>query len=174
VKTVHLLRHAKAETALANNPSDHLRPLTKKGRKAAEAMAAYLGGIGFKVDRVFCSTAVRARETLAALQPVIGSTPTAFRDRLYLIDTGELLNVLKMLPDTAASVLLVGHNPTHHELAVHLIGQAPGQTEAWENLKEKFSTGALCSISLDITRWGDLKPRSGILRAFVRPKDLGA
>jgi len=173
VKTVHLLRHAKAETALATNPSDHLRPLAKKGQKAAEAMAHYLSGIGFKVDRVFCSTAVRARETLAALQPVLGATPTAFRDRLYLIDTSGLFSFIKILPDTAESVLLVGHNPTHHEVAVHLIGQAPGQTEALANLQEKFSTGALCSISFDITRWDDIKPRTGTLRAFVRPKDLG-
>jgi phosphohistidine phosphatase len=173
VKTLHLLRHAKAEASLATDPADHARPLAKRGQKAAEAMAAHLAECGFAVDRVFCSTAARARESLAPLMGVLGSVPVAFRDQLYMIDADELLAFVKALPDTADSVLLVGHNPTYYELALRLIGKAPGQTDAWNNLKEKFNTGALCSISFDVTRWADIKPRGGTLRGFVRPRDLG-
>ena len=173
MKTVHLLRHAKAEPARANDPADHLRPLARRGRKAAQAMVAYMAESGFAVDRAFCSTSTRTRETLAALQPVLKATPVAFRDRLYMIDSEDLLAFLKTLPETADSVLLVGHNPAFHEIALRLVGKAPGQTEAWENLREKFPTGALCSISMDVGRWEDIKPRAGTLRGFIRPRDFG-
>jgi phosphohistidine phosphatase len=173
VKTLHLLRHAKAEAAPpAHDPTDHARPLNRRGRKAAEAMAAYLAENGFTVDRVFCSTAVRARETYLPLQRVLGAVPVAYRDSLYLIDSDELFNFVKSLPDTAASVLLIGHNPTYHETAVRLIGRAPGQGEAWRKVEEKFPTGALCSISFDVTRWAEVKGRTGTLHAFICPKDL--
>jgi phosphohistidine phosphatase len=172
LKTLNLLRHAKAEAAAGTDPADHARPLAKRGRKAAQAMAGCMAENGFTVDRVFCSTAARARETLAAIQPVTGAVPTAFRDRLYLIDTDELMAFIKALPETAASVLLVGHNPAYHEIAVSLIGKAPGQTDAWNHVRENFPTGALCSISFDVTRWEGIKPHSGTLRAFIRPRDL--
>lgn len=39
---VHLIRHAKAKNRLAWEEPDHLRPLTKRGRREAEAIAAGL------------------------------------------------------------------------------------------------------------------------------------
>lgn len=173
VKTLHLLRHAKAEPEGEHDSADHLRPLAKRGRKAAQALARYMAESGFAVDRVFCSTAARAKETVTALQPVLRSAPVAFRDRLYMIDADDLFAFLKALPETAATVLLVGHNPAYYEIALRLIGKAPGQSEAWESLREKFPTGALCSISFDVARWDDIKARTGTLRGLIRPRDLG-
>jgi phosphohistidine phosphatase len=135
-------------------------------------MAKHMAESGFAVDRVFCSTATRVKETVQPLQQVLGSAPIAYRDALYLIDSDDLFSFVKSLPETASSVLLVGHNPTYHELAVRLVGKAPGQSEAWTKLGEKYPTGALCSISFDVTRWAELKSRAGTLRAFVCPKDL--
>lgn len=40
--TVQLIRHAKAKNRLAWEEPDHLRPLTKRGRREAEAIAARL------------------------------------------------------------------------------------------------------------------------------------
>src|SRR5689334_1471021 len=128
LKTLHLLRHAKAE---AHDVADHGRHLNKRGQKAAEAMAKYMGESGFAVDRVFCSTAARAKETCLPLEQVLGAARVAYRDSLYMIDTDELFSFVKSLPDTAASVLLIGHNPTYHEIAIRLIGKAPGQGDAW-------------------------------------------
>src|SRR4051812_39707574 len=65
-KTVHLLRHAKAEPGGARDTveQDHARALAKRGEKAAAALAAHMKDTGFTVDRIYCSTAVRARQTL--------------------------------------------------------------------------------------------------------------
>ena len=40
--TVHLIRHAKAKNRFAWKEPDHLRPLTKRGRREAEAIAVRL------------------------------------------------------------------------------------------------------------------------------------
>ena len=40
---VHLIRHAKAKNRLTWEEPDHLRPLTKRGRREADAIAARLG-----------------------------------------------------------------------------------------------------------------------------------
>ena len=177
MKTLHLLRHAKAEATAENPPAgreDHARPLAKRGHKAAEALAEHLTAANFKVDRVFCSTAVRARETLEPLRAVLSGTPIAFRDTLYLIDENTLFEFLRALPDTIRSVLVVGHNPTFHQLALTLTEKAAkGEAEALRVLKVKYPTGALSSIDCDVTRWSALGPKCGTLTQFLRPKDLG-
>ena len=127
MKTLHLLRHAKAEATAENPPAgreDHARPLAKRGHKAAEALAEHLAAANFKVDRVFCSTAVRARETLEPLRALLSGTPIAFRDTLYMIDENTRVEFLRALPDTIRSVLVVGHNPTVHQLALTLTEKA--------------------------------------------------
>jgi phosphohistidine phosphatase len=174
VKTLHLLRHAKAVPA-DESGDDHARPLARRGEKAAAALAAHLAATGFAVDRVYCSTAARARATLAPLRGPLAGTPVAFRDALYTFDAQPLLDVIAALPDSVDSVLMVGHNPAFHDAARHLAGRAaPGQGEALRVLREKFPTGALCSLACDIAGWRALTPRCGTLIGFLRPKDLTA
>jgi phosphohistidine phosphatase len=175
VKTLHLLRHAKADPADDDDSTqeDHARPLAKRGWKAAESLAEHLTAADFKVDRVYCSTAARARQTLEPLRPLLAGTPIAFRDTLYLTEPQTLLEFLRSLPDTIGSVMLIGHNPTFHYMAVMLASKADkDHGDALKLLKQKFPTGALCSIECDITRWSQLGPRNGTLVGFMRPKDL--
>ncbi len=176
MKTLHLLRHAKAEASAENAPAgreDHARPLAKRGRKAAQALAEHLAASDFKVDRVFCSTALRARETLEPLRELLSGTPIAFRETLYLVEQNTLLEFLRALPDTINSVMVVGHNPTFHELALALTDKAvKGEAEGLKTLKTKFPTGTLCSIACEVTRWAVLAPKCGTLTQFLRPKDL--
>ena len=39
-------------------------------------------------------------------------------------------------------------------------------------LDEKFPTAALAVLDFDVERWRDLKPGTGKLVDFIRPKDL--
>ncbi len=175
VKMIHLLRHAKAEPAGARDtvPQDHARPLAKRGEKAAAALAAHMKDTGFTVDRIYCSTAVRARQTLEPIRAVQAGVPTTFRDSLYMVDTDTLLAFLQSLPDTIGSVLIVGHNPTSHHAALTLADKAaPGQGDAMRELKNKFPTGALASIECKVSKWASLAPKTGTLTGFLRPKDI--
>ena len=173
MKTLHLLRHAKAVEDESDG-TDHARPLAKRGIKAAKALAEHLAGTDFAVDRVFCSTALRTRETYDLVAPALNKASVAFRDRLYLVDAGDFMDFVQSLPDAAGSVMVIGHNPTFHTAALALAkGAARGHSGEMAALKEKFATGALCSLEFDIAHWRQVKPGSGTLLRFLRPRDLG-
>jgi len=62
-----LIRHAKSSWD-SDAPSDFERPLNRRGRRDAPRMGAELERLGIRFEHVFCSSAVRARETLAGLE----------------------------------------------------------------------------------------------------------
>jgi len=65
MSTIHLIRHAKAKNRLTWEEPDHLRPLTKRGRREALAIAARLGEE--PVARLVSSPFVRCLQTLEPL-----------------------------------------------------------------------------------------------------------
>jgi 8-oxo-dGTP diphosphatase len=65
VTTIHLIRHAKAKNRLEWTEPDELRPLTKRGRREAEALAARLRDD--PPDRIVASPFLRCVQTLAPL-----------------------------------------------------------------------------------------------------------
>ncbi len=168
LKTLHLLRHAKADRG---NDRDHARPLAKRGVDAARAMAEHLKAENFKVDAVFSSTAKRTRETCELIKGALGAAPVQFRDELYLMDADGLLAFIHALPRDARRVLMIGHDPGYHILANQLVDPACGSDDL-AALADKFPTGALCSLGFAGTAWTDVMPGAGDLLAFVRPKDF--
>lgn len=172
MKVLHFLRHAKSDwddPALA----DHARPLAPRGVSAARTLGRALAAEGFRVDRIACSTARRARETCALLGKAARDTPVSFHDELYLVPVQALLAFIRDMPDTAAAIMVVGHNPTTHDAALLLAARAArGQRKALALLREKYPTGALCTIRFDVARWRSIKPGTGTLLRFTRPRDL--
>lgn len=163
MKTLYILRHAKA--APEDRAGDAERPLMKRGRKAAAAMGAYLAGLEPPPALVLCSTSLRTRETLDAILPELDNEPQLFfEDVLYLASASRLLDRLQRLPEQAASVLLIGHNPGLHQLAVALA------TDAGE-LADGFPTAALAVLCVS-GRWSALCPRQAKLVDFKTPKSL--
>jgi 8-oxo-dGTP diphosphatase len=63
--TVHLIRHAKAKNRDTWAEPDHLRPLTKRGTREAEAIAARLGSE--PLERLVSSPFLRCVQTLEPL-----------------------------------------------------------------------------------------------------------
>ena len=124
-----LWRHADAEDA--NGKDDNDRELTKKGRKQAERVAAWLSP---RIDddwRILVSPAKRALQTAKPLDrkfevsEAIGTATSA--DEL-LAATGW--------PGGKRSVLVVGHQPTLGEVAARLLcgdeaGLAVRKGAAW-------------------------------------------
>ena len=66
-----LLRHAHAEPGAAGQ-ADFDRPLSSQGLAEAEAAGRWLADQGLVPDRVLCSPARRARETLEAVLSLTG------------------------------------------------------------------------------------------------------
>lgn len=65
MSTIHLIRHAKAKNRLEWTELDELRPLTKRGRREADAIAARLRDE--PPDRIVSSPYVRCVQTLEPL-----------------------------------------------------------------------------------------------------------
>jgi phosphohistidine phosphatase len=172
VKTVLLLRHAKSAW---DSPglSDHDRPLNRRGEKAARGMAEYLVAQGPQPDLILCSTAVRARQTLAPLVDLLTPAPPISLEKgLYLASEDVLLARLRDLPPEVGTVLLIGHNDGIWQLAEVLAGH--GKTNSLAALREKYPTGTLACLAAPTPRWPDLAVGSAELLAFVRPRDLMA
>ena len=172
MKLLHLLRHAKSDWGTSEG-GDHMRALSPRGIAAAEAVGGHLAAEDFAVDAVFCSTARRARETWALLERHLDPVSVSFHDALYLVSVQDVLDFIRRAPESASSIMIVGHNPTTHDLALRLIaGAAPGQQPALAHLTDKYPTGSLCTIALAVARWRDVAPGKGTLTRFLRPRDL--
>ena len=77
--------------------------------------------------------------------------------------------------DTHQSIMLIGHNPATHALALSMIARAAtGAGKSLAALKEKYSTGALCTIGFEVAEWSQISPGKGTLVRYLRPKDLTA
>jgi phosphohistidine phosphatase len=163
LRLLHLLRHAKSswdDQTLA----DHERPLAPRGLKASQRIADHVAKTGIAPELVLCSTALRTRQTLAALLPVLGGdVEIRLEDALYGAGPHEVLARVRAADDTVSSLLVIGHNPTLHELALFL----SGQTEALD----RFPTGALASLAFP-TAWADLGEGGAELEGFVVPREL--
>lgn len=171
MKTIYLLRHAKSSR---DDPSldDADRPLNKRGRDAARRMAAEMKRRGVAPDLILCSPSRRTRETLSLIQPSLpGRRDALFESDLYLADEATLLRRLRRLDDTLSSVVLIGHDPGIHRLAITLAGNGP--SDAMDALNRKFPTGALAAISFPLDHWRDLGA-NGRLELFLRPKELAS
>ena len=168
-----LLRHAKSSWDDPSLP-DHARPLNARGRRAAQAMSAAMRDLGLAPDVVLVSSARRTLQTLEAIAPFPDSPMVEPMDDLYLAPWPRLLDLLRRAPETARSILLIGHNPGLQDLALALVG-AGGMTgaaaAAARRLAEGFPTCALAEFSI-ATPWHDLAEGGGRLVRFLAPADL--
>ena len=156
-----LLRHAKSswdDPAL----SDHARPLNARGRRAAAAMAQAMRDLGLVPDIVLVSSARRTLQTLESLTPFDDPALIEPMDALYLAPWRGLLAAIQEVPETARSLLVIGHNPGLHELVRLLAPPGP----------DAFPTGALAELSVDIYDWKNLRPGGGELVQLVVPREL--
>ncbi len=167
-----LYRHAKAAIGRAGG-SDHDRPLTGRGRRAAAAIATALAARGAPPDLILCSTALRTRETLepllARLKP---APPVSLEPGLYLASAQALLTRLRQLPKEVERVVLIGHNDGMAELARELA--TDGDPAALVAMINKYPTGAAACLRTTLDDWSNLGHAGARLEAFLRPRDLMA
>jgi phosphohistidine phosphatase len=172
MRRLMLLRHAKTERAQPGE-RDRDRKLTKRGRSDAPLIGAYMARHGLVPDLALVSPATRAQETWALIANCFAKeTPAVVKDeRIYNADPQKLMALLGET-DGAKSVVLVGHNPGLHELAVQLI--ASGDVEARERITEGLPTSGLVVVDLAFDDWSRLHPHAGRLERFVSPRLIGA
>lgn len=109
-----LVRHAHADAA-APGQDDRDRALSPIGRDEAAAAGEWLRAHGLQPDRVLCSPAVRARQTLEGLGD-LGGAPVQEEAAIYEASPGALAALADANRD-AGRLMLVGHNPGMEQLA---------------------------------------------------------
>ena len=172
MRRLMLLRHAKTERAQPGE-RDRDRKLTKRGRSDAPLIGAYMARHALVPDLALVSPAIRAQETWALVADCFAKkAPAVVKDeRIYNADPNQLMALLAETEE-AKSLILVGHNPGLHDLAVQLI--ASGDVEARERIAEGLPTSGLVVIDLAFDDWSRLHPHAGRLERFVSPRLIGA
>ena len=164
MKRLLLLRHA---AALSEGP-DHGRGISPRGRSEAERLGNHLART--RLSLVLCSSAVRAQETLAALQSHFAwSPPTRSLRDLYLASDSELLACINELDEEEESVLVIAHNPGIAQLASALAHA--GDPDDLERLRRSFPTATLAELEMD-GPWHALALGRARLTAFTTPADI--
>jgi phosphohistidine phosphatase len=161
MKTLYLLRHAKSswgEPQLA----DFDRPLNGRGERAVPAVAAFMREKGIRPGIVISSPALRARQTAELLAGELRlDAPVRFDARIYEAHPLDLLKVIAEADESAAELLIVGHNPGLEGLVERLTGA-----------RELLPTAALVRAELKIDRWSEVAEGCGRLEWVVTPRGL--
>jgi phosphohistidine phosphatase len=178
MRRLMLLRHAKTEND-APSGQDQDRRLDDRGRLDAAAMGGWIGRHPPFPNTVLVSTAVRALQTWEiareAMQDVIrhhaARPQVEFLAELYGADPARLLQIIRMAEATDPKrLMLVGHNPGMHELALALAGD--GDATAKKALEDNLPTSGLAIFDFAIEDWSDVAFRRGTLVRFLSPKLL--
>lgn len=116
-----VVRHAKASRP-AKVP-DEQRPLSPRGRRDAPLVGRWMSAGNWLPDLALCSPALRARQTWQLVAGGLAAPPPVrFEADLYHPSLPVLLDVIGRLPAHVATAVLVGHNPSLHDLAQWLAG----------------------------------------------------
>jgi phosphohistidine phosphatase len=169
MRRLMLLRHAKTERPVPGEP-DRGRKLTERGRADAPVIGIYMARHGLVPALALVSPATRAKQTWDLLATCFAKAPKVVSDeRIYNADPGRLMGLIAETSG-APSLLVVGHNPGMHELAVQLI--ASGDVVARERVSESLPTSGLVVIDLPFDDWSRLHAHAGRLDRFVSPRSL--
>jgi phosphohistidine phosphatase len=165
MRTLTLIRHAKSSWN-DSTLSDFDRPLNKRGQENAPMMGRLLKEQGVVFDLLVTSPALRALTTAQIIAAAMDYPEQALLKEPELYDAGidQLLAVIHRLPDSAAAVALVAHNPGLTGLCNYLSG---------ENI-ENLPTCAIASIDFEVDSWQGVWRVSGRLARYEYPRKYTA
>jgi len=169
MKRLILMRHAKTEP-WTEGIDDHARALTPVGHDAAETMAKALKSEGWSPEKAILSTARRTRETWSHLSGVFGGCDMVLEDDLYLAGERGISDIITE-HDGARTLIIIGHNPGLHDLAVSLLREAGSvDHQAARRISSKLPTGGV--VMFEAEEDGAFVPALFKLQNFMKPKDF--
>ena len=170
MKTIFLLRHAKSSWQ-NHNLDDFDRPLSDRGIKACKKIGKYLKKKNISPDIVYCSTAVRAKQTWELVNRIVEKKENVlFKKNLYMSDLSNFIEIIKKTKKKFKSLMIVSHNPGIEYLALEL--SKDKNNEVYKKIYNKYPTGALVIIKYNIDKWNKVDLKKGSLYKFIKPKEL--
>ncbi len=162
MKQIYLLRHANSDWSSLNQ-QDFDRPLTKKGIEEASKLSNYFYNQSIIVDKVFCSSAERTKQTFDLCSDGLKYpiSEAIYLDKLYLAKSDEIISLIKKLSNSTSSILIIGHNPAMLEII-----NALSDSESIN-----YPTCSLAEIIVE-SLWKDLSLKECKLKSFTKPMEL--
>lgn len=165
-RTLILMRHATAGGAYR----DSERPLIPDGEADAGAAGRWIRESLPPVDVALCSSAVRTRQTLAATGI---DAAISYLDELYGAGVDDILAAVQQVPESARTVLVVGHAPgvpaTAAELAtIAALSRDDGQQPELDDLRY-FSACTMAVLGTE-AQWRELDRYGADLILVRRPE----
>ncbi len=152
MKYLYLMRHGQSKKTEIN---DFFRPLSLKGNKDVLIQAEQFKlPTGIRPDCIYCSTAVRTKQTAELLKTVFKGVPVFYRETLYLAPSYRIMDVIKETDEIFQRIMVIGHHPG--------LEQTLGVIA--DNGNIRLLKPADCAVlSLNIRNWTELKTACGHL-----------
>ena len=171
MRRLYLMRHGKAQAGMPPGGGDLERALVGRGRKESHWMGAFCRDQAQPPTLILCSPSRRTVETCDAFCEGFGeSLPRCVVDGIYMGSPSSLLYAVNEAGGSEAGVLLIGHNPGIHALALALGGRGHGP--AYAQLSSRFPTAALAVFETGIDDWAALRAGSAQLVTFKIAKEM--
>jgi phosphohistidine phosphatase len=147
VRRLILFRHAKA-THRSGGVTDLDRPLEPVGRRDAEVSGRWMAATGYAPDLVLVSPSARTRETWDEVKDYFPSARVEVLEGLYDATPEDIEAAVAGPAKGAQDVLVIGHNPGMHELAVSLLADGGAASDDIEKVAGGFPTSTIAVIEL--------------------------
>src|ERR1700759_5754725 len=174
MRRLMLLRHAKTEND-APSGRDQDRRLDERGRQEAAKNGGWIATHPPFPDLVLVSPAVRPPQpweiVRAAMKEATPPPRVELLPELYGADRSQLLQTIREASvHDPRRLMLVGHNPGMHEVALALAGD--GDAAGRKALADNLPTSGLAVLDFAVNDWTDVSFHRGRLVLFVSPKLL--
>ena len=160
-----VMRYAKSSWK-SDAPTDHERPLNKRGRRDAPRVGSHLRELGWRPESIVSSDSVRTTETFARMAPALSGEQelrVVFTRSLYHAGVSKVRAALRQLPDEVTTAMVLGHNPGWEEVVEWLTGESVSMPTACAALLQNPATSWPDSVS---------DKRSWQLVDVIRPREF--
>ncbi len=155
MKILYLLRHADAQRTTSGN--DSKRFVSTKGIQELERLTSFLLSSGLKLDAVFCSSALRTKQSWEFLKNSLGlETKFQLIEELYNPLPDEIIKFINNVDNSYNSILIISHNPVISQTANDLL----------VTHIDNFSTCNMACIGFDLDTWCEITNNLGTLIWF--------
>jgi len=167
---LYVMRHAKSSWDNLDLP-DHDRPLSTRGKRNAKKICEFFVKKKIEFDLIIVSSSKRTKKTLKILKRKIKKPKKIIiSKKLYLVNENKILLKLKKIKNNYKKVLLINHEPAVTSLVNYLVKNT--DNSLFKLMNYKFPTSTFAKIIFDLDKWSLINSKTGVLKNFVRPKDI--
>ena len=161
---LNFMRHAKSD--LNDDVDDFFRPITTEGVETTKKISNFLKKNSIYFDLIFCSPAVRTRQTLDCLIENLKTEQSKIINDYNLYEGNEdnfLLRISNIR--RSKNVLVITHEPQILYFINYFL-------EHTENNNFDFVNSSLITLEFNISEWNELSNLNVKLKKFLDPNKL--